>query len=193
MSRVALLRDRRFLTISIAFALGLFAQIGLVAHLLTRLAPEFGAEGAAWAISLASVCAILGRFVLGSTIGERSRRVAATVNLLVQAAGTVLLAVGGGVPVLLAGCVMFGFGIGNLVSLPPLIIQREFAARDVGRAVALVIAINQAGFAFAPAVLGALRDLGGGYALPFALAALIQLAAAAIIAVPVTAATGGGR
>jgi predicted MFS family arabinose efflux permease len=192
-SRAGLLRDRRFVTIAIAFALGLFAQIGLIAHLLTRLSPEFGAAGAAWAVSLASVCAILGRTLLGRTIGERSRRNAAAINLLVQAAGTTLLTAGSGVPVLLAGCVLFGFGIGNLVSLPPLIIQREFAPGDVGRAVALVIAINQATFAFAPAVLGMLRDLGGGYALPFAVAALIQLAAAAIVAFSITAARGDRR
>jgi MFS family permease len=193
MSRTALLRDRRFATIAAAFALGLFAQIGLVAHLLTRLAPDLGAEGAAWAISLATVCAILGRTLLGRTIGERSRRLAAAVNLLVQAAGTALLAIGGGIPPLLLGCVLFGFGIGNLVSLPPLILQREFASRDVGRAVALVIAINQAAFAFAPAVLGGLRDLGGGYGLPFAVAALIQLAAAAIVMLPATAAATAAR
>ena len=192
MSRAALLGDRRFVTISIAFGLGLFAQIGLVAHLLTRLAPEFGAAGAAWAISLATVCAMAGRTVLGRTIGERSRRKAAMINLLVQAAGTILLTVGG-VPLLLAGCVLFGLGIGNLVSLPPLIIQREFAARDVARAVALVIAINQAAVAFAPGLLGALRDLGGSYALPFAFAAAVQLVAAMILAMPPTAATASWR
>src|SRR5439155_16144813 len=46
MSRADLLRDQRFVTISAAFALGLFAQVGLFAHLVTRLAPEFGANGA---------------------------------------------------------------------------------------------------------------------------------------------------
>jgi hypothetical protein len=36
-------------------------------------------------------------------------------------------------------------------------------------------------FAFAPAVLGALRDFHGGYALPFALVGITQFAAALII------------
>jgi hypothetical protein len=66
-----------------------------------------------------------------------------------------LLAAGGiSVPLLLLGCVLFGLGIGNLTSLPPLIAQAEFCPADVGRVVALVTAINQAVFAFAPAVLG---------------------------------------
>ncbi len=36
LDRRVLLRQRRFFTISAAFALGLFAQIGLFAHLITR-------------------------------------------------------------------------------------------------------------------------------------------------------------
>ena len=61
---------------------------------------------------------------------------------------------------------------------------------------ALVVVVNKAAFAFAPAALGALRDVGGSYALPFAIAAAIQLLAAAIVAMPsrcITAAAGGGR
>jgi MFS family permease len=46
-SRASLMRDRRFVTLSGALAIGLFAQIGLFAHLVTRLTPEFGSSGAA--------------------------------------------------------------------------------------------------------------------------------------------------
>jgi cyanate permease len=79
------------------------------------------------------------------------------------------------------GCVLFGLGIGNLTSLPPLIVQREFERADVATAVALIIAINQAVFAFAPAIIGAMRDTTADYQLPFALIALIQILAAVII------------
>ena len=46
---------------------------------------------------------------------------------------------------------------------------------------ALIVAVNQAVFAFAPAVLGILRDLAGSYTISFALAASLQLAAAAVV------------
>jgi MFS family permease len=180
-SRIALLGERRFVTISAAFALGLFAQIGLFTHLVARLAPEFGPGGATFAVSLAALCAVIGRTALGWVMGDRDRRVAAAANFALQACGTALLTFGSGVPVLLAGCILFGLGVGNLVSLPPLIAQKEFAAPDVGRVVALLTAINQAVFAFAPAVLGALRDLSGDYMPAFALAAGIQAAAALIV------------
>ena len=41
-------RDRRFLTLAAGMALGLFAQIGLVAHLFSLLVPALGAHGRAW-------------------------------------------------------------------------------------------------------------------------------------------------
>ncbi len=180
-SKAALLRDPRFATISAAFALGLFAQVGLLAHLLTRLTASFGEDGAAWAIVLVSACAVLGRIVFGWLIGNRDRRKGAALNFVMQACGAALLALSNGVVPLLCGCVLFGLGVGNLVSLPPLIIQREFPPADVGRAVALTVAINQATFAFAPAVLGAARDLAGSYVVAFAIVAAIQLAAAGIV------------
>ena len=182
LSRLALLRQPCFLTISVAFALGLFAQIGLFSHLIARLEPEFGAALAAGAISLITICAVLGRTLLGKFLGARDRRLAAAASLLVQTAGSLLLALGeGGVP-LTAGCILFGLGVGNLVSLPPLIAQREFHPADVGTVVALVTAINQSVFAFAPAILGGLRDSTGSYGASFLAAAAVQTVAAAVVA-----------
>ena len=88
------------------------------------------------------------------------------------------------VPVL--GVVLVGLGVGNLVSLPPLIAQAEFAPQDVQRAVGLNVAVGQAFYAFAPAVFGILRELShgataapGAAPLLFGLTALLFAAAAA--------------
>jgi predicted MFS family arabinose efflux permease len=180
-SRRALLGQPRFMTMSAAFALGLFVQIGLFAHLISRLEPAFGAAIAALAISLATLCAVLGRTVMGWLLGDHDRRLAAALNLLMQASGTLLLAVGEGVAPLALGCVLFGLGVGNLTSLPPLIAQREFRPADVGVVVALVTAINQAVFASAPAIFGALRDATGTYVEVFLAGAALQAVAAGIV------------
>jgi MFS family permease len=179
-TNAALLRDRSFLTISAAFALGLFAQVGLLAHLVTRLAPIVDADGAAL-VSFVTVCAVLGRSIFRRLLRDDNRRRVAALNFLVQAAGTTLLTVASSTPALASGCVLFGLGVGNLVSLPPLIMQKEFAAGDVGKAVALMVAITSAVLAFAPAVLGAVRDIASGYVWSFGLAAAIQFASAGII------------
>jgi MFS family permease len=177
-------RDQRLVTLSVAFALGLFAQIGLIAHLFSLLAPALGEFGSGAAISLTTTCAVLGRLVLGAALPPAAdRRKAAAVNFTVQIAGSaiLLLAAGSSVPLLLLGCVPFGLGVGNMVSLPPLIAQAEFPRADADRVVALVTSVNQAVFAFAPAALGILRDAAGSSAAPILLALLVQGAAAVAV------------
>jgi MFS family permease len=180
--RAQLFRQPRFVTISFAFALGLFAQIGLVAHLIARLAPGFGSGPAALAISVITLCAVFGRSLLGWLLGQRDRRIAGAASILMQAVGSLFLAFGSGIAPLAAGCILFGLGVGNLTSLPPLIAQREFRSADVGTVVALVIAINQAVFAFAPVIFGWLHDFTASYVAAFLVAAGVQVAAAAVLA-----------
>lgn len=154
--------DRRFLTLSAGMALGLFAQIGLIAHLYSLLAPALGAQPAGLAMGLVTAMAIAGRTLLGwlMPIGA-DRRMLACLGYAMQFAGSVafIAAAGTSVPLLLLGVVLFGAGFGNATSLPPLIAQVEFVRDDVLRAVALIVAVAQGFYAFAPAVFGLVREL----------------------------------
>ena len=78
-SRAALLGDARFRGLTLAFALGLFAQMGLVTHLVSLLVPAMGVQGAGLAMSLVTVFALLGRTATGWVLpgGERRRWAAA--------------------------------------------------------------------------------------------------------------------
>ena len=183
-------RDRAFQTLAIGMAIGLFAQIGLLAHLFSLLVPALGAQMAGLVMGGATACAILGRTVAArvmSRIGDR--RMVAAAGYAVQATGSMalLMANPGQSGIILLGVVLFGSGIGNATSLPPLIAQTDFAPRDVSRVVALIVAIGQATYAFAPALFGVLlaaSGAGGDFGVGgrsvgfFALAAFIQLAAA---------------
>jgi MFS family permease len=82
-----LLRDRRLITLSATFALGSFAQIGLVTHLVARLAPGIGEPLAAASISLATICAIVGRLSLAGMMDAVDRRVLTSINFAAQATG----------------------------------------------------------------------------------------------------------
>jgi MFS family permease len=181
LSRTALLRLPRFATMSGTFALALFAQVGLLAHLVSLLVPTLGESGAAAGVSLTTACAIVGRLVFAAVPGDFDRRIATAINLLLQVCGVVVLAAGGGPVLSLVGCALFGFAVGNVISLPPLIAQAELDRADLLRAVALVIAVNQALFAFAPGVFGAMRDITGSYAAPLMLAATLDFAGAILI------------
>jgi MFS family permease len=89
---------------------------------------------------------------------------------------------------LLLGVVLFGAGIGNATSLPPMIAQAEFSKEDVSRVVPLIVATGQATYAFAPAVFGFILEfaLRWGSALPGA-APWLFLAAAFIQALAIVA------
>ncbi len=69
-----------------------------------------------------------------------------------------IVAVGTSIPLLFLGVVLFGLGFGNGTFLPPLIAQAEFAREDVGRVVALIVAIAQGTYSFAPATFGLIRE-----------------------------------
>lgn len=163
----ALWRDRQFLTLAAGMALGLFAQIGLLAYLFSLLVPVLGAQFAGITMGFATACAILGRLVLARLLPPGGdRRVAAAIVYGVQLTGVLLLCWASGQQALwiLLAVALFGAGIGNATSLPPLIAQSEFANEQVQRVVALTVAMAQATYAFAPAVFGAVLAWTGGAA-----------------------------
>ena len=96
-------------------------------------------------------------------------------------------------PLLWLGVILFGAGIGNATSLPPLIAQVEFV---VGRRRAcgpLIVAISQAAYAFAPAAFGLMRELASPETLQSAGAAPYVFAAAALVQVLAMGALLAGR
>lgn len=179
-------RNWRFVTLAGGMAIGLFAQIGLIAHLFSLLVPVLGAQLAGVAAGFATFCAIAGRTLVGWLLPPGAdRRLIAAANYAVQMGGCAafLLAGDAHVPLMLLGVLLIGIGIGNATSLPPLIAQVEFAKPDIPRVVALITALSQATYAFAPAAFGALRAASGGGAggsatLFFTAAIAVQIAAA---------------
>jgi MFS family permease len=179
--------NRQFLTLAAGMALGLFAQVGLIAHLFSLLVPSMGAQFAGLTMGLATACAMAGRIAVARlmSIGA-DRRLVAAASYALQLIGTLVLLASSETQVgmILLGVVLFGSGIGNATSLPPLVIQVEFDKEDVQRVVALVVAIGQATYAFAPLAFGVLIAAGGGVpqighnANPFFIAVMVIQAAA---------------
>ena len=179
------LRDSRFLTIAIPFALGLTAQVGFLTHQVAYLSPLIGTVAAGWAVSLTTVAAIVGRIAMGAVVDQVDRRAATCVELPLAGRRA-------GHPdrrrtrqsMLYLGCALFGLGVGNMISLPSLIVQQEFPREDFARVVSSVVAVNQFTFAFGPALLGALRQAGGSYTTPLVVCLAMQALAAIIVVAP---------
>jgi Major Facilitator Superfamily len=177
-------RDFQFITLASGMALGLFAQIGLIAHLFSLLVPAFGAQLAGVAAGAATAAAIAGRTLVGWLMpAGADRRLFACANAVMQIVGSLAfyVAAGDNIPLLLTGVVLFGAGIGNTTSLPPLIAQIEFVKEDVPRVVPLIIAIGQASYAFAPAAFGMIREFAPQAGMASAGAAPYLFIAAALI------------
>jgi MFS family permease len=181
--RAGAFRDVAFLTVSIAFALVLFAQVGFIVHLISFLDPVIGRERAAVAVALLTAMAVVGRLLFSTVIDRLNQRLASAISFASQAAALAVVINSKDEMLLLAACALFGFSVGNLITLPALIVQREFDSRSFGVLVSLITAINQITYAFGPGVIGLLRDASGSYSLPFYGCIGLELVAAALIMV----------
>lgn len=169
-------RNWHFRTLAMGMALGLFAQIGLLAHLFSLIVPALGTGWAGIAAGLATASAIIGRTTFGwlMPIGA-DRRLWAAMSYSIQIIGIGMLVLSGlqSPAMILAGVLLFGFGIGNATSFPPLIAQVEFAKEDAARVVPLIVAMAQATYAFAPATFGLIREVWPTTIWPILLAAAL--------------------
>ena len=181
--RLQALRDVAFLTVSIAFALVLFAQVGFIVHLIAFLDPVIGRERAAIAVALLTAMAVVGRVLFSTVIDRLNQRLASALSFMSQAVALMIVIHSHNDWVLIAACGLFGFSVGNLITLPSLIVQREFDSRSFGVLFSLITAINQVTYAFGPGVVGLLRDLWGSYTMPFYGCICLELAAAMLIMV----------
>jgi predicted MFS family arabinose efflux permease len=181
--RAAALRHVGFLTVTIAFALVLFAQVGFIVHLISFLDPVIGRARAATAVALLTVMAVVGRVLFSTVIDRLNQRLASAISFASQAIALAIIINSRNEMVLIACCALFGFSVGNLITLPSLIVQGEFEPRSFGVLISLITAINQVTYAFGPGVIGLLRDASGSYALPFYTCIALELIAAALILV----------
>lgn len=179
--RARALRDIGFLSVSIAFALVLFAQVGFVVHLISFLDPVIGRASATVAIALLTAMAVVGRVLFSTVIDRLNQRLASALSFASQALALLIIINFRNDVLLIAACAMFGFSVGNLITLPSLIVQREFDPRSFGVLVSLLTAITQITYAFGPGVIGALRDLSGSYTLPFYGCIVLELMAAILV------------
>jgi MFS family permease len=174
-SRRQALATGRFWTLAVAFGLALVAQVGFIVHQLAVLEPALGHLRAAFAVSATTVSALLGR-VAAAALGDRmDRRVLSAAIFAVQAVALAVTAVASSPGVLLVASVAFGLGVGNVITLPPLLAHAEFGARSFATVFGMASAAMQIGVALGPGVVGFLRDATGDYAAALGVLALLDL------------------
>jgi predicted MFS family arabinose efflux permease len=183
-SRLEPLRHWHFWSISAPFAFVLMSQVGFLTHLVPLIAGRAAAGAAVdpgLAVAVNAVMALVGRVVLGFVIDRLDPRRASALCFLVQVAAIAVLARAETPLVVYGACAVYGFSVGNNITLSPLIVQREYAAVQFPAIVALSTAVVQILYAFGPGLLGILRDAFGGYGVPLAVCMALNLAASVMI------------
>jgi cyanate permease len=161
--------------------------------LIAFLDPVIGRAQAATAVALLTAMAMAGRVLFSTVIDRLNQRLASAISFVSQAVALVIIVHSRNEMLLIAACALFGFSVGNLITLPSLIVQREFNPASFGVLISLITAINQVTYAFGPGVVGLLRDVSGSYTLPFYGCICLELIAAVLIMLRGRAADRRGR
>jgi predicted MFS family arabinose efflux permease len=175
------LRSLAFWSVALPFALGIAAQVGFIVHQLAILEPSLGSVHASIAVALTGVFAIGARVLLSFFIDRLHQRLATAILLVNQAVALFAITRTSDPVALYVACSAFGITVGNLITFPSLIIQREFPAASFALVSNLATAVMGLTYAMAPGILGILRDATDGYAVPLYVCIATELLAAAIV------------
>jgi cyanate permease len=93
----------------------------------------------------------------------------------------VLIVIVPGAPVLVGMTFVYGFCLGQITTLSPIIVRREFGAASFGTVYGVAGTVIPLSLAFGPALYGLARDLLGSYPPVLAIVAGFELAALATI------------
>jgi MFS family permease len=182
-TRTRALKSPAYWSVAAPLAMALTAQVGFLVHQIAFLEPMLGRTQVGLSVAILTAAAILGRFGLGAYATKLDMRRFAAWSLASQAAALGMMMMTQQPAALFIACAVFGLSAGNLLTLPALIIQREFEAAAFGMLVGLSWAISQFTYAFGPGVLGVIRDVTGSYVLPLAFCMVLEIAAAVLILV----------
>jgi len=152
-----------FWTVSGPFALALIAQVAFIVHQIAFMEPLVGRAQAALSVSVMTVMAVIGRLTLGAVVDRLDPRMISSVSMFSQAVALFAMTRTTDTNTLLLCCAAYGFSVGNIITLPSLIIQREFRAETFGLVLGLSTAIGTFAGAIGPGLIGIIREAAGDY------------------------------
>ena len=164
-----------FYAITAAFAFALLAQLGGISQLV-NLATERAGKGVGDRIVIVlATCSVMGRLLGGAFVQRWSTRKFAISVLTLQVIGIVALSSAQNATTVYISAIAFGFAVGNVLLLHPLLIAEVFGVRDYGRIYGRSQLFVSMGNASGPVLAGWLRDHAGGYQTSFLVTAGISV------------------
>jgi predicted MFS family arabinose efflux permease len=171
------LRSRFFRWSASASILALMAQVGTIAHVFKWGLERADAETAAITIASVAFCSLVGRLICGAVLDRLNLFKFALSVYLLQAATLFAMSMAQGGLAVLAMTMVFGFTVGNILMVQPLLVAAAFGLRDFPRILSYQQLIMNFGVASGPIAIGVIYDFGGGYGNAFVFVSLCSLAA----------------
>lgn len=169
----------QFKTVVLAFGIGLLVQVGFLSHHVPIAIPVLGVEGAAAVVFAGGVASLIGRLLLARYADHLDVRLVGTAVLLIAAFSLLGLAMLPMTWAFVLFSITYGLTCGNVTTLSPLIVRREFGAASFGVVYGFAAAFIQLTMAFGPTMYGLVRDVFGGYVPVLFMCAALNMVAAA--------------
>lgn len=183
MTRGDAMQSLRFWSVSGSFALVLTAQVAFIVHQVAFMEPLVERGQAALSVSLMTAFAVIGRLTLGTIADRVDMRLISSISMLSQAASLFAMTGATDPMVLLGCCAAYGFSVGNIITLPSLIMQREFPPASFSLVLGLSTAIGTFAGAIGPGLIGLIRDAAGGYGAALLVCMALKIAGGAFVLV----------
>jgi MFS family permease len=168
-------RSRFFVCLTAAYIFTLGAQVGAIAHLFRLVSIRETGNAAMLAVAMMAAASVIGRLSGGWSLLRLPTRGFALAMFAVQATALALLSIAPTQSVLLAGAVLFGASVGNVLMLQPLLLVEAFGVRDYGRIYSLSQLLTAIGVAGGPVLVGLINAATGGYTVPYLVVAAASL------------------
>jgi MFS family permease len=157
------LRTPALRSVMATFGIGMMVQIGFLTHQVTLLAQSVDRLTVSITVSSTAVAALAGRLVLARFADEMDARVTTAAVLLIAAGSLGAMGLFPVPLVLIGGSIVFGLAVGNVTTLSPIIVRREFGARAFGLVFGVASCGIQLATALGPSFYGLLHDAFGSY------------------------------
>ncbi len=175
------LRAPAFWVLAAGFGGILFCQLGVAMHQISLLRDRLGPETAALALSTSAFGSFASRLVVGSFADRVGKRGLALGLVLLQSSAYLAFAFAEGAPLLLLASLVFGFAIGNLFMLQPLLVGELFGIPSFATVLGLLQLLTQTLSGLGPLALGQLAAGFGSYAPGLLVLLGVALAAALVL------------
>jgi MFS family permease len=180
-TRARAARAWRFRSVVLAFGIAFLVQVGFLTHHVSYMAPVLGNVAASVVVAATAVAAFFGRIALARYVDRLNPRSVACGVLIVGATGLAALSIAQSPLLIIAASLVYGLTVGNVTTLPSIIVRREFGSASFGDVYGLAAMAIGLCTAIGPSFYGTMYELAGGYPIPMGLAAGLNACAAAII------------